>query len=581
MTEEKTKNRGWVKNAAIIFLSLMLVLTLFSNTIKNYSLPEVAVSSTQSGAINTKIRGSGAVEANGSYDVVLNQSYKVESVSVRIGDIVSLGDTLFTLSAGDSSELKTAKDTLESLKMQYRIDLLNATEASEYAQETRDIEKAEKQLSDAAAVRDANAVSQTEIDAAERRVDEAEALVENYQEQLSGLSPNGNSSAYEIRRNIEEKQTELEAVKLAYNTELSSLDTLARAEMVADLVNFSPEELEKYMAALALRSTTSEALRIAYNAVKAIKDAISVLENQYIAAVNSDTSGAYYMIKQYLTEAQSVLASKQAAQTALTQKKTKYDQALLDIETHQERVDDLVFALEQKKKADGKTLDIEKIQFEAKRKEIEKQQNLVKELSAEATGKTVTAPQAGIIKTLNAKAGAAVEAGAPLTVIETPDLGYTLSFSVTNEQAKKVSVGDAADVSGYYWGPELKVTLTHIKNDPQNMGTNKLLVFTVIGEVESGAMLSLTIGQRSQDYEIIVPNNALRSDSKGSFVLLIEQKNVPLGTRYTATRVDVNVLASDDINTAVSGGLSPWGDYVVTTASKPIEPGTEVRLADN
>ena len=36
------KRREWVKNAAIIFLSVMLVLTFFSNTFMNYSLPEVA-----------------------------------------------------------------------------------------------------------------------------------------------------------------------------------------------------------------------------------------------------------------------------------------------------------------------------------------------------------------------------------------------------------------------------------------------------------------------------------------------------------------------------------------------------------
>ena len=42
MTEQKVKNRGWVKNVAIIFLAVMLVLTFFSNTIMNASLPEAA-----------------------------------------------------------------------------------------------------------------------------------------------------------------------------------------------------------------------------------------------------------------------------------------------------------------------------------------------------------------------------------------------------------------------------------------------------------------------------------------------------------------------------------------------------------
>ena len=39
---EGRKKREWVKNAAIVFLTIMLILTFFSNTIMNYSLPEVA-----------------------------------------------------------------------------------------------------------------------------------------------------------------------------------------------------------------------------------------------------------------------------------------------------------------------------------------------------------------------------------------------------------------------------------------------------------------------------------------------------------------------------------------------------------
>ena len=42
MNENGSKKREWVKTAAIIFLTVMLILTFFSNTFMNYSLPEVA-----------------------------------------------------------------------------------------------------------------------------------------------------------------------------------------------------------------------------------------------------------------------------------------------------------------------------------------------------------------------------------------------------------------------------------------------------------------------------------------------------------------------------------------------------------
>ena len=53
MDEQVVKlKRGWVKNAAIVFLSIMLVLTFFSNTILNRSLPVVAARYVESGTIN-------------------------------------------------------------------------------------------------------------------------------------------------------------------------------------------------------------------------------------------------------------------------------------------------------------------------------------------------------------------------------------------------------------------------------------------------------------------------------------------------------------------------------------------------
>ena len=104
--ETNVKRREWVKTAAIIFLVVMLVLTFFSNTILNHSLPEVATANVTSGTINAKIRGSGTVSANETYDVTIKQTRKVASVKVRVGDSVSAGDVLMTLEAEESDELK-------------------------------------------------------------------------------------------------------------------------------------------------------------------------------------------------------------------------------------------------------------------------------------------------------------------------------------------------------------------------------------------------------------------------------------------------------------------------------------------
>ena len=74
--------------------------------------------------------------------------------------------------------------------------------------------------------------------------------------------------------------------------------------------------------------------------------------------------------------------------------------------------------------------------------------------------------------------------------------------------------------------------------------------------------------------------SAIRSDNNGSFVLAISQKSSPLGNRYIAKRVSIEVLASDDNNSAVVADLGN-GDYVITTGSGPIKNGDQVRMADS
>ena len=81
------------------------------------------------------------------------------------------------------------------------------------------------------------------------------------------------------------------------------------------------------------------------------------------------------------------------------------------------------------------------------------------------------------------------------------------------------------------------------------------------------------------NFDTIVPKSAIREDSNGKFVLIVTSKNTPLGNRYTATRADVQVLAEDDTSAAVSGLAS--NDYVITTASKPLSPGSQVRMVEN
>ena len=177
-------------------------------------------------------------------------------------------------------------------------------------------------------------------------------------------------------------------------------------------------------------------------------------------------------------------------------------------------------------------------------------------------------------------AGETTKADTAVAVIQIDGKAMTTSFSVTTAQAKKLKVGDIAEPQNSWYYTDFKATLTAIKADTSDPANKKVLVFTIESpEVTTGQSVSLQIGESSSDYDFTVPNSAIRQDSNGKFILIVNIKSSPLGNRYIAQRVDVEVLASDDTTSAISGSLEGY-EYVITTTTSPITAGQQVRLAN-
>ena len=239
--------------------------------------------------------------------------------------------------------------------------------------------------------------------------------------------------------------------------------------------------------------------------------------------------------------------------------------------------DTAVETLNQKRVADQQTDAGYNIDLADTWQQIEKAKQKLADLTGGEEAQ-ILARVSGTIQTIDASPGDTKQKDDIIATIEAPDMGYSLSFSVTNDQANRLRPGDTATVSNFYWGTEIVATLNSIKIDQKNPQTNKLLTFDLSGNVTAGSELTLSVGQKSANYDIIIPSSSIRTDANGSFVLKVESKNSPLGNRYIARRVPVEVLASDDSNSAVSADLS-FGDYVITTSSAPIKSGDLVRLA--
>lgn len=622
MTEQRVKNRGWVKNVAIIFLAVMLVLTFFSNTIMNASLPEAAVQYVQSGSITTQIRGTGTITAKEVYEVKTTTSRKVQSVLVTKDQEVKVGDVLLILAAGEGTETDELKTQLETAKYSYQQKLINMSGGGS------EVTRAQEKLQEAIAARDAIAVNITaeDIELAKVRYETAK---ERYQqltyelEDAGGYVEGGKGDTLkELSDAVNAAQLEYDSACIRYAKEYAFVNQLAAdasvfgthgsdrdayAEAITgafaaagedttvhnyfvDLASVTQAEREnlgidrvditKYPYSdlvSALPSQNITAVAKGYGEILTAKDALTKAQDAYNKAVESMQPQNEALNKQ-VTEAKREMDALEAEHADMVEKKTAYDTAKDNVVSCENALQTLL------KTSKLDNLELSKManeiaELEAK---LEKLSGGEKDAEGNVTGGQIVSEVNGVVKEINVTAGNNTDPATAVMTIEVPDRGYTVSMNVTNEQAQKVTIGDTAEISTGYWGSSgLSGKLVGIRNNTSaGQSGGKQLVFDVTGsDITSGTQVSVSIGQRSQNYDTIVPNSALRSDSNGSFVLVIVAKSSPLGNRFVATRVDVTELAKDDVNTAVSGGLSAY-DMVLTTATKPVEDGMLVRLPD-
>lgn len=641
--ENRSPRKEVIKNIAIVFLAVLLVLTFFSNTFMNYTLPQVSAVYVNQGTISEQIRGSGTVEAAESYEVKFDQTRTVKSVAVKTGQTINAGDTLFELEDSDSDELTQAQKDLEDKELDYKKAVLAQSDSSKYQSDYLEIQKAEKELSElqakyqaalagtdplSSALNDYNSLKSRSdkltkekedlnnqlsavnadtsddminltgeyydtLRADKDRVTELEKKVETAQADYDELSKDvGADTDYaskieETRKSIESATVELNQLYISLYNAKADDDTTSISASIATK-SLEIDQLQRDLSNYLAKSTTSGVLKTKLKNAESTLNKAKKNLNSAKDTLSNDVRTIKLEIKAKLDK---VTAELDDVTLKLTNAGTAKDDATaagylsasqleLKISEQKDTVDNLYAALEIKKQTDSVTNESNQLDLEAKKKDIERQKEKVEKLKSEAFDAVVTAKMGGTVESVSVTAGSEVAAGTVAAVISVSDLGYTVSFSVKNDQAKKVKVGDKAEITSWYWGDSFSATLSEVKTDTANPQTQKTLVFNVTGsDISTGQTITLSMGSKGQPYSAVVPNAAVREDSNGKFVLVMEAKSSPLGNRYKAVRYDIEVLAKDDNNTAVNGLMG--SEYVITTSTKPIQAGDQVRPAES
>jgi len=560
--KDPKKKREIIKTVIIIFLAAMLVLTFFSNTIMNRSLAEITTERVNSGKLTERLRASGAVMSNQSWDVTVEGNKTIDTLMCKNGQEVKKGDVLFTVSGSDSEALTAAEQTYSQLELEYQKAIL--TPPADYSSENQAIKNAREDLAAAISKRDNAVAGQSGVQAAKAKYENDKSQSAYYTKLMTKLQTViAAIDSDEYFTAPAEYTGDIIALKSAADTAES--DYSASAQIYTSLTEEGSTATESEITAARNDMETKEAAR---NAARSEYETAKINLRADIAAqlADAESNADWYAAQVSAYESDNAGAS------------MSIEELNADITAKQRVLEELINTLSKTQKTDENTQKLNNLDLDAKKKELDKAKEKLDKLKAENEGTEIVSKYSGVVTNILVKPGDTTIPDSPVMTVNLADEGYTVEAYVEADKTKKIKKGASADVVNN-WNGDISAVLTDIKNDTTPGSKNRILVFSVTGDVDPGSYLDLSIPCGSGNYDSIVPKNALGHDKDGDFVLTVASKSSPLGNRYYAERVAVQILASDETSSAVSGDLG-YGAYIITASSKPVEPKDQVRMKD-
>ncbi len=639
--ERETKPRKKAAKALAGFMAVMVVLTISSRMLENFSMAEVTITRATSGSLERVLETNGTIKIFNDEPIKAEDALTVQTVHVSNGDTVTAGEPLLTV------DIKSLEEKLEQAQM----DLQKKELAIKSSGIPADGTTPQELLANALRAREAvdEKVAENEINA-DLALAEAEKLLEQNKKLLERAITNGLESAEEALALAKEKReesirTSQKAYTAAQKTYSDMIDkdtgiwATKKVESYYAYINSEValaeaiEEHEKGDASSGYKSQAlNEKLQKAYRERdKALKyydevqketapDILEQIENAlldqtskqkaYEKAVkdgNAEVTKATELLsntKHVKTLWQegtlvsnddlrpedivSALKNAESAAKALDKAQKDRDKVLKENTT---AIEDADKALDKARKdaarqtvTDQISAETKKLDNMAAKAELEKVRNSVERLKKlVATKGKITAPIDGTVSEITASEGASIAEGTVIAKIVTGDKSMKIISTVTADEAKQLKVGLEAELySDRMWSAG-KVTdirraaSTGGQTSGQTMYEVHIGINDGQGNFLIGDSVRVTIRQTSQRYNTIIPLSALREDADGKFVFVLEEQSGALGTKQIVRRIDVTVQESNASQAAVSGAFSSW-EKLVERGDRELKNGYRVRV---
>ena len=689
--ERETKPRKKAAKALAGFMTVMVLLTISSRMLENFSMAEVSITRASGGSLERVLETNGTISISDDEPIKAEDALTVLKVHVTNGDMVEASKPLITVDidlikdkleqaqidlkrkelAIQSSNIPTSGMTpqealAEALRIREDVtqkvseDEINADLALVKAEETLALSK--KQL-DQSFIKELAAAEEAFELARDDRTNSVTKSLKEYEEaqkvysamiaEKTGIWATKKLEAYTAY--IQSELALIDAIEEIYRASDYSTDEkylAARAQVIAAETQLSlidPGDTAAYQTAQAVLSAANAALESAknYSRLKGqeLNEKLTKASttrtkayDYYIAVNNGTAPDIHEQIdnaqldqtnkqKAYekavkdgnksVTAAQETLANTKEAMTLWQegtlisddkQRPAGLETALKAVETADKDLGEMHNAREELLKAIGRTIEdadkaLKKAREDVARQiktdlisaETKKLDNAAAEAELEKVKKNIerlqkltdtkgiiTAPITGIVSEITASEGASIAEGAVIARIAASDKSMKIIATVTAEEAKQLKVGlDAELYSDRMWASGKVAEIRRASGTGGQTGQTMYEVHIGInpdqGEFYIGDSVRITIRQTSQRYNTIIPLSALREDTDGKFVFILEEQSGALGTKQIVRRVDVSVQESNSTQAAVSGAFSEW-EKLVDRGDRELKNGDRVRI---
>ena len=606
--ENQKSDRKWVIKAMIAFLAVLAILTFFSNTIMNLTIPLVVTSYAMRGNLAYTNSATAQLVSDDKYEVKGLDGRTVSTVEASNYDLVSEGDVIVTLEpVEDMHELTDLENQLLTLQRQQEYAARTPSH-TDFTTQNQAVRTAERALAEAQATLNSATTRDETIAAAQQVLNANQAAVVALQAQVASAS----ASVESINATLAALYARL-AVLDGTQTAVLPIPTNApgmyapRADVPGkydptdpgdpDSTTIAPDPAAAAAGDPSTDPTDATTTTAAPTTPSSSDTAPTTTQSIPAATVNpdQDRDAIIAQIAQYqgqLTEAQNRLTgySSQlaAAQIAVANAQTAITtaQALPSSYAAADAVADAQAALTTAQVAlsdaqinAGIAADQAADAVEDRERQIADLEDKIARARARLECNEIVAPADGYVINMAVSAGDKIT-GEPIIFVIVPEgSSFSASFTFPTNVAQSLSVGQELSSNDYYWID--RIVITNIKPDPANPRDNRIVKCAIYSNSQlwPGESITVTADRGNSTYDHVVAASAISEDNSGYFVFVLNKTSSPLGDRYTVRRVAVQVVARSGAFAAITGdGLD--NAMVVTRSEVPLHNGDRVRLED-